>query len=102
MFAGKRPTQLPDVLTAAESGYPQLVVQPWFGIGAPAGVSPAIVQKLHAALVKGMGHPDLLERFASIGAAVQPSGSPAEFSVFIRKEYDRWGKVIKDANIHTE
>lgn len=102
VFSAKRSAQLPDVPTVAESGYPQLVVQPWFGIGAPAGVPPAIVQKLHATLVKGMNQPEVLERFASIGATVQPSVTPTDFGNFIRKEHERWGKVIRDANIRTE
>ena len=102
VLSAKRSSQLPQVPTAAESGYPNLVVSPWFGLGAPAGVPQPIIQKIHATLVKGLNSPEVQERFASIGATVQPSKSPAEFSSYIKSEYDKWGKVIKAANVQAE
>ena len=102
VFSAKRSPQLPDVPSAAEAGYPALVVQPWFGFGAPAGTPPALVQKMHAALVKGLQNPEVIERFTNIGATLHPSASPAEFATYIRREHERWGKVIKDANIKPE
>jgi tripartite-type tricarboxylate transporter receptor subunit TctC len=102
VLSAKRSPQLPDVPTAAESGFPKLIVSPWFGLGAPAGVPKPIIQKIHAALVKGLNTPAVQERFASIGATVQPSKSPTEFSNYIKTEYERWGQVIKSANIQPE
>ena len=99
VLSSKRSSQLPQVPTASESGYPQMVVAPWFGVGAPAGVPPAIIQKVYAALAKGLKSKEVQNRFENIGATVQLSKSPAEFSAYIKSEYDRWGKVIKDANI---
>jgi tripartite-type tricarboxylate transporter receptor subunit TctC len=102
VLSDKRSPQLPNVPTAKESGYPGLVVSPWFGLGAPAGTPADIVQKMHAAIAKGLASKDVQERFAAIGASVHPNKSPAEFSAYIRAEYERWGKVIKAANIKAE
>jgi tripartite-type tricarboxylate transporter receptor subunit TctC len=88
--------------TAKESGYPGLVVAPWFGMAAPAGTPAEIVLKMQSALAKGFNTKEVQDRFAAIGASVHPSKSPAEFSAYIKSEYDRWGKVIKAANVKAE
>jgi tripartite-type tricarboxylate transporter receptor subunit TctC len=102
VFSDKRAVQLPNVPTAKESGYPELVVSPWFGLGAPAGTPADIVQKVQGAIYKGLNTQDVQDRFAAIGASVHPSKSPAEFSAYIKAEHERWGKVIKAANIKAE
>ena len=102
VLSDKRSPHLPNAPPAKESGYPGLVVSPWFGLGAPAGTPADIVQKMHAAIAKGLASKDVQERFAAIGASVHPNKSPAEFSAYIRAEYERWGKVIKAANIKAE
>ncbi|PQA83126.1 hypothetical protein C5F52_10450 [Limnohabitans sp. TS-CS-82] len=90
------------VATAKESGYPGLVVSPWFGLGAPAGVPADILQKMHAAIAKGLNTKEVQDKFAAIGASVHSSKSPAEFSDYIKSEYERWGKVIKAADVKAE
>ncbi len=102
VLSDKRAVQLPNVPTAKESGYPELVVSPWFGLGAPAGTPADIVQKVQGAIYKGLNTQDVQDRFAAIGASVHPSKSPAEFSAYIKAEHERWGKVIKAANIKAE
>ncbi len=102
VLSDKRAVQLPNVPTAKESGYPELVVSPWFGLGAPAGTPADIVQKVQGAIYKGLNTQDVQDRFAAIGASVHPSKSPAEFSAYIKAEHERWGKVIKSANIKAE
>ena len=102
VLSDKRSPQLPNVPTAKESGYPGLVVSPWFGLGAPAGVPPAILQKMHAAIAKGLNTKEVQDKFAAIGASVHPSKSPAEFAGYIQSEYERWGKVIKAADVKAE
>jgi tripartite-type tricarboxylate transporter receptor subunit TctC len=92
----------PNVPTAKESGYPGMVVAPWFGMGAPAGTPPEIIQKLHAALVKGLASKETQDKFAATAITIHPSKSPAEFAQYIRTEHGRWGKLIKDANIKAE
>lgn len=102
VLTAKRSPLLPDVPTAAESGFPQVVVAPWFGIGGPAGLSPDIVRRINEALVKGMQSKEVVERFANIGASVQTNNSAEEFAAYIRSEYVRWGEVIKKAGIKAE
>jgi tripartite-type tricarboxylate transporter receptor subunit TctC len=102
VLSDNRSAQLPHVPTAKESGYPGLVVSPWFGLGAPAGTPADLVLKIQIALAKGFNTKEVQERFAAIGASVHPSKSPAEFSTYIKSEYERWGKVIKSANVKAE
>jgi len=102
VFSEKRTAQLPLIPSAKESGFGDLTIAPWFGIGAPAGVSSDIVQKLHNSLVKGFNSHDVQERFTNIGASVQTNKSPQEFNQYIKSEFDRWGKVIKTADIKSE
>ena len=102
VLSENRSSQLPLVPTAKESGFPGLVVSPWFGMAAPAGTPAELVLKMHIALAKGFNTKEVQDRFAAIGASVHPSKSPAEFSAYIKSEYDRWGKVIKAANVKAE
>ena len=102
VLTAKRSPQLPEVPTAAESGFPGVVVAPWFGIGGPAGLPSEMVKKMHEALVKGMQGKEAVDRFTAIGATISTSGSPEEFSAYIRSEYTRWGEVIRAANIKVE
>ena len=102
VLSDKRSPLLPNVPTPKESGYPGLVASPWFGLGAPAGTPADIVQKMHAAIAKGLNSKEVQERFAAIGASVRPSKSPAEFASYIKAEHERWGKVIQAANVKAE
>jgi hypothetical protein len=102
VLSENRSSQLPLVPTAKESGFPGLVVSPWFGMAAPVGTPAELVLKMHIALAKGFNTKEVQDRFAAIGASVHPSKSPAEFSAYIKSEYDRWGKVIKAANVKAE
>jgi tripartite-type tricarboxylate transporter receptor subunit TctC len=102
VLSDQRSPQLPDTPTAKESGYPGLVVAPWFGIGGPAGLPPDVVQKVHAALVKGFERSDVQEKFTANGNVIHISKSPAEFRQYANTEFARWGKVIKDGGIKGE
>jgi tripartite-type tricarboxylate transporter receptor subunit TctC len=102
VLSEKRSTLLPEVPTAAESGYPGMVIAPWFGLGAPAGTPPEIIQKIHAVLAKQLMTREVQDKFASMAISVHPSASPAAFTEYIRTEYERWGKIIRGANIKAE
>jgi tripartite-type tricarboxylate transporter receptor subunit TctC len=94
----KRSALAPDLPTMAESGYPGFEAVPWFGLLAPAGTPPAIIEKLHADTVKFLATDDVRKKFAEIG--LEPIGNtPAEFLAAIKKETPEWGKLIKDAGI---
>ena len=102
VLTAQRALQLPDVPTAAESGYPGVVVAPWFGIGGPAGMPPDVIKRIHDAMVKGMQGKEVRDRFAAIGATVHISASPEEFIAYIKAEHTKWGEVIRAANIKVE
>jgi tripartite-type tricarboxylate transporter receptor subunit TctC len=97
----RRSSQLADVPTLAESGVPGFDASTVTGILAPAATSREIVQRLNAALVKVLAAPAIKERFASLGAEVQPSTSE-ELGAFIREDLAKWVKVVKQAGIKVE
>jgi tripartite-type tricarboxylate transporter receptor subunit TctC len=94
----RRMAAFPEVPTMAEAGFPQLDVQLWAGLFAPAGTSPAIVRKLEEELNKALKSPDVLQRFNTL--TVNAGGaSGAELGPLITAEIARWGDVAKKANI---
>ncbi|HEX2827511.1 MAG TPA: tripartite tricarboxylate transporter substrate binding protein [Burkholderiales bacterium] len=92
---------LPDVPTMKESGLSGMEVGSWYGFHAPAGTPKAIVDRLHAEMVKAMNAPDVRERFAGVGADTI-ADSPAEFAAFISAELKKWGTVIRAAGVKLE
>ncbi|MFC5522297.1 Bug family tripartite tricarboxylate transporter substrate binding protein [Polaromonas jejuensis] len=91
----------PDVPTIAESGYPGFSALSWSGLSAPKGTPKVIVDKLEAAAVKAMQSPAIQARMESQGFVVPPLGA-ADYTQFVRKELDRWTRVIKIAGIKAE
>jgi tripartite-type tricarboxylate transporter receptor subunit TctC len=92
---------MPGVPTAAQAGMPQLLVVNWFVLTAPAGTPQAIIERLNNEVVKIMQTAEARKQFAALGGEVM-STTPAEASAFVREEFARWGKVIRDANIKAE
>lgn len=73
-------------------------VTQWYGILAPAGVPKDIVDRLHKEIARAIGNPKVSQLFVNLGT--QPvSNSPDEFTAFIKAETEKWGKVIRSANI---
>lgn len=101
VMAPKRVAALPKVPTTAEAGMPELVVITWYGLFAPAGVKPDIIQRLNAEMVKLMNAPETRAKLAKVELEAATT-TPAEFGKFVRAESDKWGRVIKDANIHVQ
>jgi tripartite-type tricarboxylate transporter receptor subunit TctC len=87
-----------DIPTMAESGYPGFEAVPWFGLMAPAGTPPAIIDRLHRETAKIMQMPDVKKKLNDIGADVI-GGTPAELAAVIEREIPQWAKVIKQAGI---
>ena len=96
--AKQRMALLPDLPTAAEAGVPNYEASSWFGVVAPAGTPPAIVEKLHKAIAAGLAQPALRARFAKTGARLL-GNSPDEFAQQITSDRKMWGTVIKSAGI---
>jgi tripartite-type tricarboxylate transporter receptor subunit TctC len=97
----KRSSQLPNVPTLAESGVPGFDASTVTGILAPAATSREIVQRLNATLVKVLASAAVKERFATLGAEVQPSTSE-ELGAWMREDLAKWVKVVKQAGIKVE
>lgn len=94
----KRIPQLPDVPTLAEAGVPGYEASVWLALLAPANTPPDIVNKLNKEIVKVLASPDTKK--ALYEAGVESAYAPPEaMTVYMGAEYERWGKVIKDANI---
>ncbi len=98
--SGKRMDILPDVPTVAEF-LPNYEATAWAGIAAPAKTPVAIVDDLNRAINAGLADSQFKSRLTNLGA-VEMAGSPADFGKFVASEIDKWGKVIKFANIKPE
>jgi tripartite-type tricarboxylate transporter receptor subunit TctC len=93
-----RLSQLPDVPTVAESGFPGLDVTSWYGIVVPQAVPKPIINKLHQDISEVLKMTDVRQKFAALG--VTPVGSsPQEFSAMILTESKKWGDIMRAANI---
>lgn len=90
----ERSPALPQVPTIAEAGLPGYESTPWFGLYVTAGTPEPIVQKLHAAITKGLNDPAIVEKFAEQGATAY-SETPEAFAAFMADETQKWADVVK-------
>ncbi|HEX3171631.1 MAG TPA: tripartite tricarboxylate transporter substrate binding protein, partial [Burkholderiales bacterium] len=97
----KRMTELPAVPTMIEAGLPGYEVYVWYGVLAPAGTSPDIVTRLNQELVRIFNLPDVKAKLLAQGGELA-TGSPAEFTEFIRNDVAKWNKVIRAAKMEQE
>jgi tripartite-type tricarboxylate transporter receptor subunit TctC len=93
-----RSQSLPDVPTMAEAGYPDTQGEQWVGVLAPAGTPKDIIAVLNREIAKALASPDIKERLAPQGFTPVAS-SPEEFAALIRADMERWGQVIRAANL---
>ena len=98
----RRIPQAPDILTVAESGLPGYQAVTWFGLFGPAKLPRDIVMKLNGEVTKIFADPDFHTRFLEPQMFAAMPGSPEEFAAYIKKERDKWAKVIHEANIKLE
>ena len=97
----KRASVLPDVPTMAEAGFPTLDCVVWFAILTPAATPKKIVNQLNSELVKILAMPEVQERLSNAGVEPSTSGTPPdEIFAYIKKDIERWNKVIEDSGIH--
>ncbi len=89
---------LPDVPTAAEAGYPDLIVSSWFAMYAPKDTPAPVVDKIAGEIQKIMKTDEFRKKAAEQGAEAIFMG-PKELGAYTQTELDRWGKVVKAANI---
>ena len=84
----------PDLPTMAEAGVPGFDISTWFGLLAPAGTPPAVIEKWNVDVTKILSAPEMRERLAAQGAEAAPD-SPAEFAQFIARELAKYGPIVK-------
>ena len=89
-----------DVPTVAELGYPRFEALNWVGVVAPAGTPPRIVGALNEAIRQVLRHPATVAKLGTEGSELMGS-TPEEFRAFLKKEIDKWGRVIRLARITT-
>jgi tripartite-type tricarboxylate transporter receptor subunit TctC len=94
----QRSPSAPDIPTMAEVAIPDFAVETWFAVVAPAHTPRAIVARLNADVQRALAAPDIARRYTDLGMSIG-SGSPDEIDAYIKSEIDKWGKVIKAADI---
>jgi tripartite-type tricarboxylate transporter receptor subunit TctC len=99
--ADKRMSLLPDVPALGELGYKGMEADTFQGVFAPAGIPKPILARLHGEIMKAMATPAMRERLAAI--AMEPVGNtPEQFTVQVKTDIARWGKVIREGNIRVD
>ena len=97
----QRSPALPDVPTLAEAGLAGYSVEPWFGVYGPAGMSAAVVQRLQTALQAALADPAVKDKL--LGAGFSPrSSTAADLESLSAREYERLGKVARDAGMSVD
>jgi tripartite-type tricarboxylate transporter receptor subunit TctC len=94
----KRSAAAPDIPTMAESGYPGFEAVPWFGLLAPAGTPPAVIDKVHRETVRVLALPEVQTSLRTLGLDLI-GNSPAAFTEVIKTEIPQWATVIRNAGI---
>ena len=97
----KRAKLMADVPTVAEQGFPGYEALNWYGYLAPAGTPKEIVDRLAREIAKALASPKVIDQMEKTG--VEPLAmTPDEFGRYIKREYDTWGKVVKEAGIKAQ
>jgi tripartite-type tricarboxylate transporter receptor subunit TctC len=91
----------PEIPTMAESGYPEVEALLWNGLFAPAGTPEPVLRKLREDVAAILARKDVQQLFIKQGAEAYPM-SESQFRTFVQREYERWGRVIKEAHIKVE
>jgi len=92
--SGARSSALPEVPSTAELGYPAINSDNWYGLVAPAGTPPEILDRLRRATVSVLTSAELKKQFDSQNAAPSPT-TPQEFAAFVQAEQAKWGPVVR-------
>ena len=98
----KRHADFPDVPTMGEAGFPGFEeTAPWVGLLAPTGTPAAIVNRLSDEMRKSLARPETVARLKALGANTV-GDTPGEYLKFLKKDYERWARVIKASGVKAE
>jgi tripartite-type tricarboxylate transporter receptor subunit TctC len=99
--SAKRTALAPDLPTLAEAGLPGFEASGWYAVLAPAGTPQAIIARMHQALTAAIADREVKDRFAASG--VEPIGTtPEQFAAYMRDEFVKWGRVVRQAGVKGE
>ncbi|SSW68836.1 Bug family tripartite tricarboxylate transporter substrate binding protein [Achromobacter agilis] len=93
-----RSPQLPDVPTMAEAGLPGYEIAGWFGVLAPAATPKPVVERLNKELLAVLAQPDVRDQIGAMGGIIAAEG-PAGFGRYIASETEKWGALVRNAQI---
>jgi tripartite-type tricarboxylate transporter receptor subunit TctC len=102
--AKSRLAAAPDIPSVDEAGLPGFHTSFWFGLWAPKGTPPAVVDKLNAASVDTLADPAVRARLGELGSVIPPreQQTPQALATFHKAEIEKWWPIIKAANIKGE
>ena len=100
--APRRVPAFPDVPTMVELGYAGVEIRGWHGLVAPSATPKAIIARMASEIAKIGASPDIKARFVTLGMEAAAEGGSDAFGTFIRAEFARWSKVVRDAGIRAE
>lgn len=98
VFSANRVPALPDVPTMVESGYKDFVTDSWTALYAPTGTPSDIIDKLSAAAAAAVRDPEVSAKLKQL-SAIPVGSTPAELDAITRREYERWGTLIRERNV---
>jgi tripartite-type tricarboxylate transporter receptor subunit TctC len=88
-----RASTLPDVPTTAQTGYPNVTSDNWYGLVAPAGTPADVLKRIHAAAVAALNSPAIKEQYGKVSGVPSP-GTPQDYARFLASEQAKWSKVV--------
>jgi len=101
--SSKQPSPaIPGIPGAEQAGLPGYDFTFWFGLFVPAGTPAPIVQRLHAAMAKGLAKEDVKQKIALQGMDASPSASPAAFEAEVKAETPYWEKLVRESGAKVE
>jgi tripartite-type tricarboxylate transporter receptor subunit TctC len=99
--SAKRSPSFPEIPTAIEQGLTGFEVTSWYGLWVPKGTSPEVVKRLHGLVNKAFEDAEMRDLWFKLGAE-QGGLPPEQFTEFVKREVQKWGKVVRDAKVTIE
>jgi tripartite-type tricarboxylate transporter receptor subunit TctC len=91
--SASRASTLPEVPTTAQTGYPNVTSDNWYGLVAPAATPPEVQKRIHAAALAALSSAAIKEQYGKVSGVASP-GSPEDYARFLAAEQAKWSKVV--------
>jgi tripartite-type tricarboxylate transporter receptor subunit TctC len=101
LTSAQRVPALPNLPTTAELGYPRVTSDNWYGLVAPAGTPPDLIERLNRAAVAALNSAELKKQFDTFNAIPAPT-TPQQFGAFILAEQAKWGPLVRNAGVRLD